>query len=511
MSSLPLFSQSLPTGSDHLLAQHPGQHPGQPGTRVAPGSNRRVQHLKWRLRQDSFREWWQERGQGRRLREEQEEEEVTPPLPQEPQPVNYRGWVVVLVSFLCVAVIDGVGYTTGLILDSLMADLGGSRGALAVVGSLQVGVYSLSGPVVGKLVTRFGPRSVCISGAVIASCGLLASSFSPSLPLIYASYGLATGFGFGLMYLPSVVGVAPYFKDNRALAIGICLCGSGVGTFTLAPVCNYILVRHGWRWVMRTFAALSVLCIGCGAFMAPGLSGAPGMVPEESVEETEEEEEDKDPSPNPVLKFILGKELAKSNRLLTFLLVAFADFLAFVAIYIPYTYLPPLAKSRDILPGDAAFLISAGGISNTLGRLLGGWLSDKHWAPKPLHLSLAAILAASLPSFILPHCIAYWTYLLNFGFFGVVTGSLVGCTSPVLVSLLGLPALSPAFGLITAFRGVAALLGPPCAGMLVDEFDNHGLALYLCGLLLLASTLVEVLAAIVNTLHERRTGYTRIG
>ena len=29
-------------------------------------------------------------------------------------------------------------------------------------------------------------------------------------------------------------------------------------------------------------------------------------------------------------------------------------------------------------------------------------------------------------------------------------------------------------------------------GMLVDEFDNHGLALYLCGLLLLASTVVEV-------------------
>ena len=47
-------------------------------------------HLLFRLRQDSFREWWQERGQDRRLREEQEEEEVTPPQPQGPQPVNYR-------------------------------------------------------------------------------------------------------------------------------------------------------------------------------------------------------------------------------------------------------------------------------------------------------------------------------------------------------------------------------------------------------------------------------------
>ena len=39
------------------------------------------------------------------------------------------------------------------------------------------------------------------------------------------------------------------------------------------------------------------------------------------------------------------------KRLLTFLLFAVSDFLAFVAIYIPYTYLPPLALAHNILPG----------------------------------------------------------------------------------------------------------------------------------------------------------------
>ena len=38
-------------------------------------------------------------------------------------------------------------------------------------------------------------------------------------------------------------------------------------------------------------------------------------------------------------------------RLLTFLLFGLSDFLAFVAIYIPYTYLPPLALAHNILPG----------------------------------------------------------------------------------------------------------------------------------------------------------------
>ena len=69
--------------------------------------------------------------------------------------------MVVLASFLCVAIVDGVGYTTGLMLErllseltlersvvlwsnnstpifSLKSELGGSRGAVAVVGSLQV-------------------------------------------------------------------------------------------------------------------------------------------------------------------------------------------------------------------------------------------------------------------------------------------------------------------------------------------------------------------------------------
>ena len=36
---------------------------------------------------------------------------------------DYRGWMVVLASFLCVAIVDGVGYTTGLMLERLLSEL----------------------------------------------------------------------------------------------------------------------------------------------------------------------------------------------------------------------------------------------------------------------------------------------------------------------------------------------------------------------------------------------------
>ena len=92
---------------------------------------------------------------------------------------NWWGWVVVMSSFYCIAVLDGVGYTTGVMLDSLLQDLGGGRGQMALVGSLQVGVYCLSGPLVGRLVSSHGCRPVCVTGALLASLGLLTASFAP--------------------------------------------------------------------------------------------------------------------------------------------------------------------------------------------------------------------------------------------------------------------------------------------------------------------------------------------
>ena len=90
-----------------------------------------------------------------------------------------------------------------------------------MVGDLQVGVNSLSGPLVGKLITRFGNRPVCIAGALISCIGFLGASFATNLGFVLLGYSVIAGLGFGMMYIPSVVGVAPYFTKRRALAIGI--------------------------------------------------------------------------------------------------------------------------------------------------------------------------------------------------------------------------------------------------------------------------------------------------
>ena len=49
-----------------------------------------------------------------------------------------------------------------------------------------------------------------------------------------------------------------------------------------------------------------------------------------------------------------------------------------------------------------------------------------------------------------------------------VPGVLVGCTNPVLLNMLSLGCLSEAFAFISALRGVAAMAGPPAAGLVVE-------------------------------------------
>ena len=91
-----------------------------------------------------------------------------------------------------------------------------------------------------------------------------------------------------------------------------------------------------------------------------------------------------------------------------------------------------------------------------------------------------------------------------------MTGCEVGCTSPLLVKLLGLYCLTQAFAIMTALRGIAALVGPPTAGILVDKFQDPGLALLLCGALMVSATIVTSIAALLNKVMERREGYVQL-
>lgn len=71
------------------------------------------------------------------------------------------------------------------------------------------------------------------------------------------------------MYLPSIVSVTCYFEKKRAFATGIAVCGSGMGTFALAPLTEYLVESYGWKGAMMIIAGLVLNCAVFGGLFRP--------------------------------------------------------------------------------------------------------------------------------------------------------------------------------------------------------------------------------------------------
>lgn len=60
-----------------------------------------------------------------------------------------------------------------------------------------------------------------------------------------------------------------YFRKRTALAYGIGLSGSGIGTFVLAPVVQLLIDLYSWRGALLVLSAfIANLCV-CGALLRP--------------------------------------------------------------------------------------------------------------------------------------------------------------------------------------------------------------------------------------------------
>ncbi|XP_022256260.1 monocarboxylate transporter 12-like, partial [Limulus polyphemus] len=85
------------------------------------------------------------------------------------------------------------------------------------------------------------------------------------------------GAGFGFIFLPGIVTVGFYFERKRSLATGIAVCGSGIGTFLVAPYTQFLIDYFGWRGAMLVLAGTILHCAVFGCLFRP--LGSPKAAP----------------------------------------------------------------------------------------------------------------------------------------------------------------------------------------------------------------------------------------
>ncbi|CAH1783456.1 unnamed protein product, partial [Owenia fusiformis] len=112
-------------------------------------------------------------------------------------------WLIVFCSFMLhvflAGIINTIGVTFVIFLDTFKA----SAGVTAWVGSLNRACMNFIAPVSSMLTNKYGSRPVVILGGAITAIGLGTSAFATNIYHLYITFGIITGGGLGIAYIPA--------------------------------------------------------------------------------------------------------------------------------------------------------------------------------------------------------------------------------------------------------------------------------------------------------------------
>lgn len=177
------------------------------------------------------------------------------------------GWVVVFAAFLVHVIADGVSFSFGVLYPEIQEHYSALKGESAIVGSLFLSLPLLFGPVASALTDRFECRTMTVLGGAIAFFGVFLSCFAPTIGVLYVTFGFIAGISLSCVFTAPIVAVTYYFENRRALATGLTVAGSGIGTFLFAPLIEYLLDEYGWRGALLILSGIMLNLVLCGALI----------------------------------------------------------------------------------------------------------------------------------------------------------------------------------------------------------------------------------------------------
>lgn len=168
-----------------------------------------------------------------------------------------RGYVIVAVLFINLAMLYGAYYAYSVYLVALIREFGWPRSVVAGGFSVSVVMHGLLCLAAGTLAARFGSRRLILLGAFVLSGGLVLAAQTSAWWHLYLSFGgmCAAGFTFA-GWIPSVLIARGWFPARVGTAVGLVSAGIGVGLSVFVPFIQYLIDWVGWRWAFRIQAAL---------------------------------------------------------------------------------------------------------------------------------------------------------------------------------------------------------------------------------------------------------------
>ena len=327
---------------------------------------------------------------------------------------------------------------------------------------------AISGPLVGRLVHRFGGRKVISLGALIMSIGFVILSQMNSLWQYYVGYALI-GFGF-ITSSPMVTSyiLSNWFIRRRGAAVGIMGTGAGLSGIIFTPlVIVYLIPNIGWSNTYITFAIIvAVVAIPLALFVIRNKPADMGLLPDGAKVTAIDDVNDEI---TPKAEGLTAKK-AISTR--AFWLLASAIFLLLTNMGVWQNQTPHL-EDLEFSPGIIASAITLFSIMTSVGTLTAGWLCDKIPVKLVFIINTALVIVAISILLMVDSDSPAWLIYI----YGILIGFGVGGGMPIMAMLVvtnfGLVSYATIFGMLSFFQSSGAAIGPMFAGYIYDKLGSY--------------------------------------
>lgn len=402
------------------------------------------------------------------------------------RPTVFYGYWIVAATFLAAFVFAGCGfYAFSLFVTPLEAEFLWTRREVMTALTIYFIVSGASGPPVGRMVDRFGPRMVMVAGAVVAGAGFMLLGQVQELWQFYAIYFFIGAAMSATGIIPGTAVVSNWFRRRRGLAIGFMSAGLGAGGLILAPVIGgAVIPAMGWRAAYRMMAGLVWLIVPVALLVVRTGPEAMGLRPDDG-------RPGEDPQPVPSAPAAgLSPRDALSTGAFWFMAISFVTF-GFSEVTIIQSQVPYLEETGFPV-ALAAGVLGGVGLWSTIGKFGFGWLCDripvKYVTAFGMGLQLAGtILLMNVGTDTSPAVL--WAYAL---LMGLGIGSWVPSMSMLVSTNFGLASYGAIFGMIGLTQAIGAGTGPLLAGHLFDTLGNYELVF----ILLVGSYVVSTLSVL---------------
>lgn len=365
-----------------------------------------------------------------------------------------RPWLVVAGSTLALTVGNGpiMQFTFGVFLKPLTAAFAVSRGLGSLALTIGLLATALSLPFVGRLADRFGCRRVGLLAVLLFALGVAAAgALSGSVWMFMALFALAGVAAAGQTPLVYVKAISSRFDRGRGLALAIALTGVGVGSIAMPILAQRLIDAVGWRGAYLGLAL--VLLVVASAALWLFIPDTPGerLAPVAASQQP-------------------GLSSARALRAPRFWMLAVCMFLAAGAANGAIAHVAPLLTDRGVSPADAASALGSVGAAAIVGRLLGGYLLDRFWAPLVASVFFAGMIGGMA---ILMTAQTAGTALIATVLLGLGLGVEADLVGFLVSRYLGTRAFGALFGYVFAGFILGSSLGPVVMGAVFDLTGSY--------------------------------------